>query len=159
MGAVKFRRIRGRIVPIVDHPVKRRALQAGAVAVGGVSGAGMAMGDSGKKTKGPSKGFLALGYGFQVASGIISGLPSKGLKGFGANIAGSIGADTLSTLSFAKSVSNMKGTREQKLKVYAKHQAIGTGIGYGIFGAMLLRNPAVRASAMKWATRAFKAVT
>lgn len=156
MSGVKFRRIKGRIIPIFDHPIKRRVIQSGAVAVGGVGGAGMAMKDSGAKTKGPSSGFLALGYGLQVASGVIAGLPSRGIKGVGANVLGSIGADTLSTLSFAKSVSHMKGSQSKKLKAYATHQAIGTGVGYGVFGAMLLKNPAARASVIKWTSKALK---
>jgi hypothetical protein len=160
MAGVTFRRIGNRIVPIKDaanaiakDPAKRKIASAVAVGAVGVSSVSAATRKTEKKTNGPDKKFLALGYGLQIASGILSGYPFKGKAGLGLNVGGSFTTDVASTASFAKATASMRGTKKTKLKEYAKHQAIGTGIGYATFGATLLANPAVRSKLAQWGSK------
>jgi hypothetical protein len=71
-------------------------------------------------------------------------LPVKGKLGFGLTMAGSIALDTLATTLNAKSVMGMKGTRLKRAKVFGEQQVVGTGIGYGVFGASLLVRKDIR---------------
>lgn len=159
---MRFIRVKGRVIPlrnkateVLRNPIGRKAAKASAVAGASVMGIGAAITNSGKKSKEPSKFMLGLGYGLQVASGIISGLPARSGKAIALGIGSSIAADTASTAAFAKATSDTRGTKMQKLKQFGKHQAIGTTIGYTVFGATVLANPATRATIAKWTTKIF----
>lgn len=158
MGQVAFRRVGGRIIPIRNQSsssmLKKKIAGAAAVSVvGATAGVAGATRTIEKKTKGPDKNFLALGYGLQVLSGIVSGFPFKGKAGIAMNIGGSIAADLGATAAMARSTASMKGSKREKIKAFAKHQAIGTGIGYAAFGGTLLANPAVRAKLLQWGSK------
>jgi len=150
MGSVVFRRIKGKIIPIrqagekiATGRVGRRLATSAAVSAAPIAGAAAAIRAKPtiKKTSSPNKFYLAAGYGLQVASGIVSGIPTSGTKGFLKGFLASTAIDAASTAAFAKSVQGLRGDRKTKLKAFAKHQAIGSAIGYGVFGATLLRNP------------------
>jgi hypothetical protein len=155
---VIFRRIKGRIIPIMQDPVKRRVVQGSAAAAVPALGLASVLRSQGKSEK-PSRAWLAAGYGLQVASGLVAGIPSRGAKGVAAAIAGSVALDLASTAAFTKSVSDIKGTKGQKIKEYAKHQTYGTALGYGVFGGTLVLNKQGRARFMKATQSAWRRVT
>ncbi len=163
MNGISFRRIRGRIIPIRKaasdlgkSPVKRRIVKAGVAAV--AVGAGALKATSSGKSKLSRSFHLAAAYGLQVVSGAVSAIPTRGVARLSAALAGSVVADTLSTASFARAASLTEGSRRTKLKNFAKHQAIGTGVGYATFGAGLLANKNVRAKLASWGAKIAKKV-
>lgn len=165
MQGVSFRRIRGKIVPIrraadkiASSPIKRKAVKA--LAASGVIGAtvGVGVGVSGTSKAKNRKTHLAAGYGFQILSGALAAIPTKGVRGLGLNLLGSVGSDIISSANFAKASAGLRGDQRKKLKDFAKHQAIGTGIGYATFGAGLLANKSVRSKALAWGAKIAKKV-
>lgn len=131
-----FRRVRGRIIPIAAS---------GAVGVGLGVGGSIALRKTKQELPSAKKAnaYLALGMVGQVASGVISGLPSTGKKML-AGFAASVGIDAASSAAFMKAASLKGGTRQEKLKRFAKYQAVGSGIGWGLYGSSLLANKSVR---------------
>ena len=145
MPKVMFRRIKGRIVPI---RVTAKAGALGATAVGAtVAGSTLAVKTHGT-LKHPDPLFKYGSYAAQIASGVVAALPTKGKLGFALSIGGSIALDTLAAGLNAKSVAMMKGSKWNKAKAFGEQQAIGTGIGYGVFGAGLIARKDVRAKAV-----------
>lgn len=147
---MQFFRRNGKIIPI---RAKAAGMTAGAVATGAVA---IAASKSQAKPTEHKKAFLAAGYGLQVLSGIVSGLPVKGAKGLGANFLASAGIDLASTSAFAKGTLGGSGSRKAKIKDYAKHQATGTALGYATFGATLLAQKSVRKAIFNWGMKAVK---
>jgi hypothetical protein len=131
-GKVVFRRIRGKIVPMAV---------AGAATV--AAGA-MASRSKGGKLSHPDPFYKYASYGTQIASGIVAAIPTKSKLGFALSMGGSVALDSISAALNAKSVAGMKGTKLKKAKAFAQQQAIGTGIGYGVYGAALLSRPDIR---------------
>jgi hypothetical protein len=144
MAQIRFRRIRGKIIPI---KVKAATAAAGA---GVGAGAGYLASRSADKKPNPTQQSVLkyTGYGLAAAAGAIGGFPVKSLKGF-AKLAGvSFGVDLAAN---AASVASLKGIKGKKAKAqeFAKQQAVQFGLGYTTFGAGLLANKAFRRKALK----------
>jgi hypothetical protein len=164
MNEIAFRRIGGRIVPIkkptgAGKSLVSRRVAKGVIATGLSAAAGGALLKPGNgKSPKPNRFKLGLGYGLQVLSGAIAAAPVKGAARISAAIAGSVAADLSSSAMFASAIKDMRGDRSTKLKQFAKHQAIGTGVGYATFGAGLLANKSVRSKVIGWGSKIVRKV-
>lgn len=151
MADVKFRRIRGRVIPILQ---KDRAVTTAAVgAVGAVAGTLAIKHNPDAPKKGQSRGWKYGAFGMQFLSGAVSALPLKGARGLALGLGASFGLDAAAAGAAWKSVEGVRGGKEKQLKEFGKTQATGVAIGYTTFGAGLLANPAVRAKLMKWGAK------
>ena len=155
-AAIRFIRKNGRVIPI------RTGVKIGAAVAGGAAASvGVAAAISSKskgKSKEPDSFYKYGSYAAQVASGAVSALPTKGKLGFALAIGSSIALDSVATALNAKSVVNMRGTRWQKAKVFGEQQALGTALGYGVFGAGLLSQRSFRFKAAKTGLKAIRKV-
>lgn len=122
---VIFRRIRGRLVPI---------------SVG--IGAGIAAAKAGSllksKTNEPDKLKIYASRAANIASGAISALPIRGKLSLAKQLVSSIALDSVSSGFLASAIHGSNMSNKDKVKRFAKEQALATGMGYAVFGAGLL---------------------
>lgn len=143
MSAIQFRRIRGRVVPI-RNSTKAKVVGLGiSAAAATAAGSVVATRDKGTN-RSPDPLFKYGSYAAQVASGVVAALPLKGKAGLAFSIGGSVALDAIAAALNANSVAHMRGSKWKKAKVFGEQQAIGTSIGYGVFGASLLARQDVR---------------
>lgn len=142
-GQIRFRRIRGRIVPF------GAAISTGVVsATAGAIAVGLAP-EKSRLSKRASKSSISpgalfgLGVGAQIASGLVSSA-GRSVKGAAIGLPASVGLDLLGTSLFAKAAHESSTSRREKLKKFAQYQSIGAGIGWAAFGGSLLADSKVR---------------
>lgn len=188
MGAagVAFRRVHGRIIPLRKgadgvykavsrtDKLKNAAIKTAAGAVIGTAGAvGYAAGHQGHRIVGGAIGVkgankvkgisnAALKYSstaLAVVGGIVSGLPfGGGLKGLALGTSVGFGIDAVSTAANAAHATRIEGSKKEKIKAFAKHEAVNAGVGYAAFGATLLAQPAVREKLAQWGAKVLSKV-
>jgi len=149
-GKYVFRRVNGRIIPILA-----KASAAGAISAG--TGLKLSKDKLSKENKSPNKLLQAAAIGASIGSAFISAFPIKKLGFFGSQAA-SLGVDAIGTSLNAASVSKMSGSKKKKVKEFAKAEIRSAAIGYGAWGAMLLKNQNVRANIFKVTRKATRIV-
>jgi hypothetical protein len=156
MGSeVAFRRIGGKIIPMrkgakgVYSAKKTLGPRSKAFVAGAAAGSAI-----GSMQSISTSAIKLASTGLAIAGGVVSALPfGGGLKGFAKGTAIGLGIDTASTALNAAAAARTPGSKKDKVKAFAKQEAVNIAAGYGAFGATMLANPAVRKKLAEWGAR------
>lgn len=163
MAEIRFRRIRGRVVPIKTG----KALAVGRAVSGGVKtvkgakaiAAGASLGILKKSTVTPKRGLQALGFATSVADGVLSGATFFGggatsfFLGQGAGVALSLGSSAANAASYAG-----RGHKRARIRGAIRQEAINTVAGNAAFVGTMLAIPSSRRKLIEYGQKAIKFV-